>query len=155
MELIYEDGLRLSELYGQLAGAEFALDHLLTTYSFAFIAMGVLGVPICAFLYTCLNEKIGYIARRTLEFKEEADRPKDTWLYTWKIKPIYGWNDEQTRYYNAIEQIRPWVKCVPFVVCCIVLILIEVGTFIIVQDCATKDVIQIQAQIDAILSKYQ
>lgn len=148
MEFIYEDGLRLSELYGQLAGAEYVVDHLLTTKFGVLFVMGLITALTCiclAFaLYNLLDEKF----TRYVNFEKETDTPKDTWLYVWKINERW-WS------YEAKSKPRLWVNCMPIVVCAIIVILVEVVTVIVLQDLAAKDVIQIQAQIDAILSKYQ
>ena len=148
MEFIYEDGLRLSELYGQLAGAEYVVDHLLTTKAGLLLVVGIATTILCFFLacglYHLLDEKF----TRYVNFEKETDTPKDTWLYVWKI-------NERWCSYEAKSKPRLWVNCMPIVVCAIIVILVEVVTVIVLQDLAAKDVVQIQAQIDAILSKYQ
>ena len=149
MELIYEDGLRLSELYGQLAGAEYVVDHLLTTKAGLLLAVGLIAALLCVFLAAALYYVLDYTFNDWIEFKDSIDRPKDTWLCVWKIV------DRQAFGCAAKQKPRFWVNCIPIVVCAIIVILVEVATFIVLQDLATKDVIQIQAQIDAILSKYQ
>ena len=149
MEFIYEDGLRLSELYGQLAGAEYVVDHLLTTKAGLLLAAGLITALLCFFLAFALYYVLEHTFNDMIEFKYNIDRPKDTWLYVWKIV------DRQAFGCAAIQKPRFWVNCIPIVVCAIIVILVEVATFIVLQDLAAKDVIQIQTQIDAILSKYQ
>ena len=148
MEFIYEDGLRLSELYGQLAGAEYVVDHLLTTKAGLLLAVGIVTVLLCVFLASALYWLLDDKFTRYVSFEKETDTPKDTWLYVWEINS--GW-----RCYEAKRIPRFWVNWMPIVVCAIIVILVEVATFFVLQDLAAKDVIQIQAQIDAILSKYQ
>ena len=149
MELIYEDGLRLSELYGQLAGAEYVVDHLLTTKGIILLLVGLCSALMCICLAFELYRLLDKIFNDRIEFKYNIDIPKDTWLCVWKIV------DRQAFGCIAIQKPRFWVNCIPIVVCAIIIILVEVATFIVLQDLAAKDVIQIQAQIDAILSKYQ
>lgn len=148
MEFIYEDGLRLSELYGQLAGAEYVADHLLTTKAGLLLGVGIVTVLLCVFLALALYWLLDDKFTRYVNFEKETDRPKDTWLYVWEINSVLRW-------YEAKRIPRFWINCIPIVVCAIIIILVEVATFIVLQDLAAKDVIQIQAQIDAILSKYQ
>lgn len=145
MEFIYEDGLRLSELYGQLAGAEYALEHIWTVKFGEFFFVAFLWVAIfCAIYALMYNSEINRDY-----FRDASDGPKDTSLYTWTIP-------KRTHNGYYVDKVwKPWVKFVPLIICGVVIIITEVITFIILQDMMTRDILQIQTQIDAILSKYQ
>lgn len=152
MEFVYEDGLRLSELYGQLAGVEYALDHIWTTQALIFTAMGALAVVIAIIAMVGLTDIFNSNrCRGSAEYDDESKRPKDTWLYRWEVRTSRTWHG----HYAADKYQKPWVDSVPWIICIVIIILMELATYFIVQDLLIKDTIEIQAQIDAILSKYQ
>lgn len=160
MEIIYEDGLRLSELYGQLAGAEFAVDHILTTFYWAFILMGIFAVFVAVSVAMGTHSLLENVECIERTYVEESDKPKDTFLYTWNIWPEYEWLSrfdgvKKLSHYEARSVMKSWTKSIPLMVSIIPIILLEIVVFIIAQDFANKDVLQIEAQIEAILSKYQ
>lgn len=129
MDITYEDGLRLSELNGQLAQMQYNLDHLDLTVlpDMAWIAIFV-GLAMIAGswgLYIVLTDCKG------------GPNSKGQWVQYKK------------------HDINPWVWLAGTIVVCLVLCMLAYyGLELVTTNTIQSDMSNVQAQIDTILSKY-
>ena len=150
LDITYEDGLRLSELYGQLAGLEYESTHLISINIAAFILVIALGMAI-ALLPICSLYNLEPPCRRGFRTEEDARM-----MGTWAFKPKIISRDDHALSPLAVEWIHTGtyhvVTILPFIVIPPALCIIAYVCLGASNGMALADT---QAQIDAILSKYE
>ena len=165
IDFSYEDGLRLSELSGQLARSEYMLDHIWTTnlWIFGFAATVSIALVVFYLMYAVSRipapgpEKMtGYVkARNGHRVKIEASAPlsiyddADYEAYLERRRK----EREQTIADNRRQFRRAVLKGIAMAVP-VALILIAVG-YVAARSGIEADIASFSAQIEAIISRYE
>lgn len=165
LDITYEDGLRLSELQGQLAGLKFESSHLIEINVVSFLLVIVLGVAI-SILPMCYLWSIDHPSHTRFGTEEEA-RVAGTWAYKPKIVKPIG-KDTVTKLNRVtnklcdvstpmeVRWVHTWTyhlaAILPFIAISLALSIIMLVYLEASIEMAIADT---QAQIDAILAKYE
>lgn len=148
LDITYEDGLRLSELYGQLAGLEYESTHLIAINLAAFILVIALGMAI-SILPIAILWNLDSPCRRGFETEEEARM-----MSTWAFRPKVVSRGDQAWSPLVVEWVHTWAYyavtvlsfiVIPLALCIIVYVHLGASNGMAIAD--------VQAQIDAILAK--
>ena len=138
IDLTYEDGLRLSELSGALAKAEYSLDHIITANLEIIALPAVIGI-----IAACWLMLIWSTPRPTLRLRGRESGSAEERI------AIYESEMEAWRTVNNRALVKS--ATVASVVVIALVILLYVGYTAMLEG----DIIGYRAQIDAILSKYE
>ena len=134
LDITYQDGLRLSELYGQLGELQYNLEHIDVTLLCDMLPVGIVMTLLCIF--------VGYM---TLDYiKDEYFRK-------------YRWNDHHREYLGWVPHGKIYLAiCVAvWVIAWIVAVyLIYRVLDIYLINNIQRDIVSTQMQIDAIKLKY-
>lgn len=169
LDITYEDGLRLSELYGQLAGLKYEAANLFSVHIWSLVG-GFILVLILAFLLSMLLLS-AIEPHYDTEFRDEAAARKyedRMWKYV-VVKPaekviktetyfslgsLKEREVERTTYLEVKWKMKPlaiifvaWPYVIPFLVSVLLYISTSAGIEMGIENT--------QAQIDAILAKYE
>lgn len=125
MDITYEDGLRLSELYGQLASDQYVLDNL-----FASVLPDVLLIMLCIAVPAAFGLT----------------------LYAWDVHEYCrGWSEDECAKYTKKVKRLTIATLVIIVAVFVAALLIGMS----LQEIYTnRDIASVQAQIDAIEARY-
>lgn len=155
IELTYEDGLRLSELYGQLAQEQYNLNHTLAGAGGYMLLVIIVASMILIILAYC-NKKKWYVSKSRMYVGHE--KYEDDWRWE-------DWTCEKQRYGTVDWYARPskryrlvWNLIMPLAVIAIFAVLMYI-TWIGIEGwyCTNTNmhIAGIEAQIDAIESRYE
>ena len=165
IDFSYEDGLRLSELSGQLARSEYMLDHIWTTnlWIFGFAAMVSIALVVFYLMYAVSRipapepEKMTrYVkARNGHRTKMEVSSPMsiyddadyEAYLERRRREREQTIADNRRQFRRAV--LRGIAMAVP-----VALILIAVG-YVAARSGIEADIASFSAQIEAIISRYE
>ena len=165
IDFSYEDGLRLSELSGQLARSEYMLDHIWTTnlWIFGFAATVSIALVVFYLMYAVSripapeSEKLTrYVkARNGRRTKMEVSPPKsiyddvdyEAYLERKRMEREQTIADNRRQFRRAV--LRGIAMAVP-----VALILIAVG-YVAARSGIEADIASFSAQIEAIISRYE
>ena len=164
IDFSYEDGLRLSELSGQLARSEYMLDHIWTTnlWIFGFAATVSIALVVFYLVYAVSRipapgpEKMtGYVkARNGSRTKMEVspmsiydDADYEAYLELRRKEREQTIADNRRQFRRAV--LKGIAMAVP-----VALILIAVG-YVVARSGIEADIASFSAQIEAIISRYE
>lgn len=153
LNITYEDGLRLSELYGQMADAEYHLAHMVSSNE-AIIVVPVLVVFMAMVFLLAIRPSWRY-------WLNDFDRGKAKLLpysRTWLNVPDEYENDPGILAFKELRReyersVRIWAF-VSAGVCVGIFVLIFALCYVYTQTSYEADIASYSAQIDAILAKY-
>ena len=133
-DLTYQDGLRLSELYGQLGAIQYDLEHIVMSS----LLPTILACALVGFLYLMfMSAFTDYIKDEWFYYRCKYTDPDDPWVWNKRGKYAYA------------------LICVGMIV---LLVLILYGIFVgveyIMEYYLDRKLVSTQMQIDAILMKY-
>ena len=133
-DLTYQDGLRLSELYGQLGAIQYDLEHIVMSS----LLPTVLVCALVGFIYLMIMLSVtDYIKDEWFHYDSEYTYKDDPWVWNMRGKYAYA------------------LICVGMIA---LLILILYGIFVgveyIMEYYLDRKLVSTQMQIDAILMKY-
>ena len=130
LDLIYQDGLRLSELYGQMETIQYDMAHItMSTIGYTIVACVILAMMYFFFMAVWLDHLKDDVFRY-----DRRTRPEDgPWI----------WNRRGKYAYTLIV-------IGVFVLFAIICVGIQIGFEHIMEYCLSRDMVGVQAQIDAI-----
>lgn len=136
MEITYQDGLRLSELYGQMSTIKYDLAHLATSsLIYTILICALMTLVYYLIVDNALNNIKVDVFHYGLRYGEETKKP-------------YYWGNKGQQAFGYL--------CIGAVILLIVLyVLVYLGVMELMEFYLNRDIANIQAQIDAILSKYE
>lgn len=173
LDITYEDGLRLSELYGQLESLKYEAANMLAVHAGALLVATVATILVALFLCWVMRDVMD-ILPGTTRFESEAQAKKRQGrglLYRYEVVKDAGTRTVQDSYYDRshlkwinyektetvpMEVVwrptpfyhvcRLWPVLIPFIVMPIIWVTLNAGV--------EMDLASVQGQIDAILAKY-
>ena len=141
-----EDGLRLSELSGELARTEFGLDHLITTNFWIVIVPIIFGLIVALVLMTIMSPPRPLDPRiRTQCYPNYSSRNPQTMEDSMAASEAGFAAWRRARHRDMIECIIP-----ALLMMAILMVVLYFGA----RDTLEADAASLRAQMDAILSKY-
>lgn len=134
MDLTYQDGLRLSELYGELGAIQYDLEHIVMSS----LLPTVLVCALVGFLYLMLMLSVtDYIKDEWFHYRCKYTDPDDPWVWNKRGKYAYA------------------LICVGMIALLVLIFYgILVGFECIMEYLLNKKLVSTQMQIDAIELKY-
>ena len=134
LDLTYQDGLRLSELYGQLGAIQYDIEHIvMSSLLHTILACAIVGILYLMFMSSFTD----YIKDEWFCYNCEYANSSDPWVWNKRGKYAYA------------------LICVGMIV---LLVLILYGIFVgveyILEYYLDRKLVSTQMQIDAILMKY-
>lgn len=172
LDITYEDGLRLSELSGQLAGLKYEAANMLAVHASALIRVFVLASILALILFALMRVFVGTPIETEYKSEYEVRQDRSSNLFhryeivrlagqtTRKAQHYDQWKQEFVTYdelvdmpmkvewkLNALGVVAmfwPWI--LPFAAVGIMWVSINAGVYM--------DIANVQGQIDAIMAKY-